>query len=89
MKLTDELKELLYERGADLIGIGDMNEVENCCFKTGISVAVALPKGIIIDLQKAPTKEYYDLYHSLNKKLNEIVLTGEEFLKKVDLRLMR
>ena len=82
MKLTDELKELLYERGADLIGIGDMNEVENCCFKTGISVAVALPKDMIIDLQKAPTKEYYALYHSLNNKLNEIVLAGEEFLKK-------
>ena len=72
MKLTDELKELLYERGADLIGIGDMNEVENCCFKTGISVAVALPKDMIIDLQKAPTKEYYALYHSLNNKFSEL-----------------
>lgn len=82
MKLTDEIKELLYDCGADLVGIGDMSEVENCCFKTGISVAVALPKDIIIDLQEAPTKEYYDLYYSLNKKLNEIVLTGEDFLKK-------
>lgn len=44
------------------------SEVENCNFKTGISIAVALPKDIIIDLQKAPTKEYYDLYYSLNKK---------------------
>ena len=82
MKLTDEIKELLYDCGADLVGIGDMSEVGNCCFKTGISVAVALPKDIIIDLQEAPTKEYYDLYYSLNKKLNEIVLTGENFLKK-------
>ena len=82
MKLTDEIKELLYDCGADLVGIGDMSEVEHCCFKTGISVAVALPKDIIIDLQEAPTKEYYDLYYSLNKKLNEIVLTGEDFLKK-------
>ena len=82
MKLTDEIKELLYDCGADLVGIGDMSEVEHCCFKTGISVAIALPKDIIIDLQEAPTKEYYDLYYSLNKKLNEIVLTGEDFLKK-------
>ena len=82
MELTDEIKELLYDCGADLVGIGDMGEVENCCFKTGISVAVALPKDIIIDLQKAPTREYYDLYYSLNKKLNEIVLRGEDFLKK-------
>lgn len=81
MKLTDEVKKLLYDCGADLIGIGDMSEVENCHFKTGISIAVALSKNIIIDLQKAPTKEYYDLYHSLNKKLNEIVMAGEDFLK--------
>lgn len=82
MELTDEVKKLLYYRGADLIGIGDMSEVENCHFKTGISIAVALPKNTIIDLQKAPTKEYYDLYYSLNKKLNEIVMAGEDFLKK-------
>ena len=53
-----------------------------CNFKTGISIAVALPKAIIIDLQEAPTREYYDLYYSLNKKLNEIVMAGEDFLKK-------
>lgn len=82
MELTDKIKELLYHCGADLVGIGDMSEVEDCPFKTGISVAVALPKNIIIDLQNAPTKEYYDLYHSLNKKLNEIVMAGEDFLKK-------
>ncbi len=81
MALTDELKQFLHDCGADLVGIGDMNEVENCDFKTGISVAVALPKEIVHDLQKAPTKEYYDLYYSVNKKLNEIVLAGEEFLK--------
>ena len=65
-----------------MIGIGDMSKVENCAFKRGVSVAVALPKDVIIDLQEAPTREYYELYHSLNKELNEIVLTGEEFLQK-------
>ena len=82
MDLTDEIKEILFDHGADLIGIGNMGEVENCCFETGISVAVALPKDVIIDLQKAPTKKYYDLYDLLNKKLNKIVLAGENFLKK-------
>lgn len=57
MEFTDEIKKLLYYCGADLIGIGDMSGDENCNFKTGISIAVALPKDIIIDLQKAPTKE--------------------------------
>lgn len=81
MELTDEIKKIMYDRGADLIGIGDMSGVENCNYKTGISIAVALPENIIIDLQTAPTKEYYDLYYSLNKKLNEIILLGENFLK--------
>ena len=82
MTLTGELKEILYSQGADLVGIGDMSKVKNCNFKIGISVAVSLPKNVIIDLQEAPTKEYYNLYHSLNKKLNEIVMAGENFLKK-------
>ena len=82
MELTDEIKKYLYCCGADLIGIGDMSRVENCKFKTGIAIAVALPKNIITDLQEAPTEEYYNLYHSLNQKLNGIVMTGEDFLKK-------
>lgn len=81
MNLTEELKNLLHSCGADLVGNGDMSEVENCDYKTGISVAVALPKDIIVDLQTAPTKEYYDLYYTLNAKLNEIVSAGEEFLR--------
>lgn len=81
MELTEELKKLLYCQGADLVGIGDLSKIENCNFKTGISVAVSLPKNVIIDLQEAPTKEYYNLYHSLNKKLNEIIMVGEEFLR--------
>lgn len=80
-QFTEELKTLLSSRGADLVGIGDMRGVETCTFKTGVSVAIALPKDIILDLQEAPTREYYELYHSLNNRLNQIVLAGEEFLQ--------
>lgn len=82
MELADEIKRFLSDCGADLIGIGDMGGIENCNFKRGIAIAVALPKNIVIDLQKAPTKEYYNLYYALNKKLNGIVMAGEDFLKK-------
>ncbi len=81
MELTEEIKKFLYCHGADLVGIGDMSKVEECNYKTGIAVAVALPPNVITDLQKVPTKEYYRLYFSLNRKLDEIVLAGEEFLK--------
>ena len=81
MTLTEELKAFLRSRGADLAGVGDMRGVENCAFRIGVSVAVALPVHVIRDLQEAPTVEYYHLYGSLNQALNEIVSAGEEFLK--------
>lgn len=81
MELTEELKRILRCQGADLVGIGDMSKVENCNFKRGVAVAVALPQNVIIDLQEAPTKEYYNLYYSLNEKLNEIIMAGGEFLR--------
>lgn len=81
MDLTADIKNFLRRRGADLVGIGDLGGVEGCDFKTGIAVAVVLPRHIITGLQKAPTEEYYHVYHSLNQKLNEIVSAGEDFLK--------
>ena len=81
MGLTEELKKILYSKGADLVGIGDMSKVENCNYITGVSVAIPLPINVTIDLQEAPTKEYYNLYSVLNKELNEIIVTGEEFLR--------
>ena len=51
MELTEELKRILRCQGADLVGIGDMSKVENCNFKRGVAVAVALPQNVIIDLQ--------------------------------------
>ena len=62
MKLTEKLKNILYDCGADLVGIGDISKVENSDFNVGIAVAVALPERVIMDLRTAPTKEYYDLY---------------------------
>jgi hypothetical protein len=55
-QLTEELKTLLFSRGADLVGIGDMRGVENCAYNTGVSVAIALPRDIILDLQAAPAE---------------------------------
>lgn len=81
MGLTEKLKKILYEHGAGLVGIGDMSNVPGCDFKTGVAVAVPLPGKIVMDLKNAPTVEYYHLYYSLNKKLNEIVTAGEDFLR--------
>lgn len=81
MTLTEELKSFLYQQGAALVGIADLTGVGNSGYPRGIAVALPLPKSVIRDLQQAPTEEYLQLYHSLNARLNEIVLAGEEFLK--------
>lgn len=78
--LTKNIKRLLYENGAQLIGIGDMRNMENCAYATGISVAIPLPKYLISDLMTAPTREYNEVYFEMNKKLNCIVTLGEQFL---------
>lgn len=80
-KLKEELFSLLKAEGAVLMGIADLSGIVSGAMKTGVSVAVPVPKTIVRDLQTAPTKEYYEAYHSLNAKLNKIVTCGAEFLK--------
>ena len=81
MNLTEELKNLLLTHGAGLVGIGNLKEIGECDYGTGIAVAVPVPGNIVRDLMEAPTKEYCDLYHTLNHSLNEIVMQGEKFLQ--------
>ena len=80
-KLKQELLELLKDKGGVLIGVANMEGVENCAYLVGISVAIPIPKHIIEDLKTAPTLEYHELYHSLNGKLNDIVEAGEALLR--------
>ena len=81
VELSQKLKRVFYENGAGVVGVGDMHGVVNCEYPVGISVAIPLPRHLIRDLQTAPTKEYREVYYTMNQKLNEIVLCGETFLK--------
>lgn len=80
--LKKELFLLLEEKGAKLVGVGDLSGITKNDMKTGISVAVPLPKQIVQDLKIAPTQEYYNAYHSLNDLLDKIVSSGADFLNK-------
>lgn len=79
MNLTEELIELLYKSGAALVGIGDISVFKESTYNVGVSVAVSVPKKIVVDLKNEPTKEYYDAYFSLNERLNNIVRSGENY----------
>ena len=80
MNPTKEFRDYLISQGAALVGIGDLTAAPSSDYPVGIAVAVPLPKHIIKDLQLAPTREYYELYTTLNNKLNAIVTAGEEYL---------
>ncbi|HIS33148.1 MAG TPA: hypothetical protein IAB44_16630 [Candidatus Limivivens intestinipullorum] len=73
-----ELFHLLRESGAKLIGAADLTDIVQGNLRTGISVAIPVPKHIVRDLQTAPTKEYYDTYYVLNAQLDEIITKGQQ-----------
>lgn len=81
-QLKRDLYSLLTEKGAALMGVADLSGVLDGEMKTGVSVAVPIPQDIVLDLQTFPTKAYYDAYHSLNAKLDDIVLCGTAYLRK-------
>lgn len=80
--LKKELFLTLKEKGAKLVGVGNLSGIVDSDMHTGICVAIPLPRQIVQDLQIAPTQEYYHAYHSLNSILDEIVLSGSEFLNR-------
>ena len=81
MSLEEELKDYLRANGASLCGFGDLSKVTEGEWKTGVSVAVALPEDVLRSLPEGPTREYRQAYDSLNAKLDGIVTAGAEFLR--------
>ena len=79
--LDDELKAVLEANGAKLVGYGDMQDVPNCKYRYGVSVAINVPVHILKQLLEGPTKEYYEMYHELNSQLDEIIQAGVTYLQ--------
>lgn len=81
--LTKDIKKLLTEFGADIVGIGKIDEIEANTRKDmpyGICIAVAIPKEVVNDLRVAPSMNYFDTYHLINDKLDKLSTLGAEFL---------
>lgn len=82
MDLKTELFDLLRQKGAVLVGAGDISEVTpEPGLTVGVSVALPLPRTVVEDLKTAPTLEYQRMYHQLNGELNAIVTAGADFLR--------
>lgn len=83
--VTNKLKKLLLDNGADLVGIGDMSEIDSTLRRNmpyGICIALAIPAGIINGISAKPTMDYYNAYLELNEKLDSLVLMGADYLVK-------
>lgn len=83
--LAEYIKKELEAQGADLVGIGSLDELPSsvrCGLPFGISIAVKYPKEVIEGISELPTKEYYDCYNQINEKLDMLAECGAKALKK-------
>lgn len=79
--ISKQLKSLLLENGASLVGFADLKAIIGGDMPYGVSVAVALPPELVKSIHDGPNMDYYDAYHSINDKLDLLVTMGADFLK--------
>lgn len=85
MKITEieqGLKNLLFERGASLVGFGDLSSLVSGSMTCGVSVAIAIPPEVIRGIHNGPTEDYYREYYRINDLLDSAVTAGAEFMRK-------
>jgi epoxyqueuosine reductase QueG len=71
----EEIRRMLIENGAALVGFADMTAVpaeDRKDMGRALSIAVALSPGIISRITKGPTKEYFREYRRVNALLSEL-----------------
>lgn len=88
MNLLD-LKQMLMDEGASLAGFADIGNLYDdtaCCgflrYPKGVSIAIAIPRDVILSIKEKPTRTYFDAYHSINDKLNQLATKCETLLQK-------
>lgn len=82
--LSSDLKQMLLEQGAALVGFGDISELvkdKDSDMRFGVSVAVRMTPDIVKSIDKGPTEEYYSEYKRLNLLLDQLVTEGAAFLQ--------
>ncbi len=79
--LSDEFRAFILDAGAALAGFADMAGIPGCAYQRAVSVALTVPRHILLEIKDGPTKSYYYMYHELNNGLNRIITSGAEFLR--------
>ncbi|MBN2852072.1 MAG: epoxyqueuosine reductase [Clostridia bacterium] len=81
MSKSSEIKEYLLAEGASLIGFADLSAHHHLEMVSGVSIMVKIPPAVIRSISHGPTMNYYDAYHNLNRKLNELAEEGASLIQ--------
>ncbi len=71
----DDIRRILLERGAALVGFADMKALpdgDRKGLESALSIAVALSPGIVRRITKGPTQEYFREYRRANEQLSTL-----------------
>lgn len=82
-KLSNAIVQQIINKGADLVGIGCITELQSEVrhdLPFGISIAVKYPKEIICGITEYPTQEYKNWYDALNERLDSLATFGADLL---------
>ena len=91
--MENELRELLFANGASLVGFANVQglyarpeDLQHAAWSVpeyprAVSIALAIPREIILGIEDGPTMEYFDAYHSLNKRLDDLAMLCAEYIR--------
>ena len=81
MSSSATLSNLLYDNGAALVGFADLSGIVEDELKYGISIALKIPPEIISSIHDGPNRDYFNAYHELNNRLNDLAKLGAEYIE--------
>ncbi len=80
MLSNNELSDFLYKSGATLVGYADLSDLVIDELQYGVSIAVKIPPEIITSIHNGPSRSYFNTYHELNNRLNDLAKKGAEYI---------
>ncbi|MGI6028211.1 MAG: 4Fe-4S double cluster binding domain-containing protein [Candidatus Heteroscillospira sp.] len=80
-ELGEQLRKVLEDNGAVLVGYGDVSDLVTDGLRTCVSIAVPMPADMVRSIEQDPTQEYRRWYNDTNALLDKITRAGGEFLR--------
>lgn len=78
---SEELRALLRDLGAGLVGFADMTGLSHDGLNQAVALAVPLPSATVTGIEDGPTREYFQQYHAVNEKLNQLAEAAAEYIQ--------